>query len=136
MLQQVSLDGCYVLSPEAQLTVSNLANADNNCYIDDILLWTLSEYDGYDYYLDNLYFYHLTNNKGFIPHMMYQSPEYGGPVQLCPGESVTFSISEYVTLYDEETGEAFLTYDLLVLGLNLYDPDAGQSWTAYYGFVY
>ena len=67
--------------------------------------------------------------------MMYQSPEYGGPVKLRPGESVTFSISEYVTLYDD-TGEAFLTYDLLVLSAQLYSPDAGQSWTAYYGFVY
>ena len=68
----------------------------------------------------------------------YQSPEYGGLVQLRPGESVTFSISEYVTAYDE-TGEELFTFDLLVLSARLYYPDAGQygtTYATYYGFVY
>ena len=132
-----SLDGCFTLSPETQLTISNLANADDNCYIDDICLWTDTYYDSDENscYLDGLYFYHLTNNDGFIAHMMYRDPEYGGPVQLRPGESVTLLLSEYRTLADE-FGEVFITYDLLVLAVSLTYPDAGQSEIVYYGFTF
>ena len=132
-----SLDGCFALSLETQLTISNLANADDNCYIDDICLWTDTYYDSDENhcYLDGLYFHHLTNNGGFIAHMMYRDPEYGGPVQLRPGESVTLLLSEYRTLADE-FGEVFLTYDLLVLSVSLTYPDVGQSEIVYYGFTF
>ena len=133
-----SLDGCFALPREAQLTVSNLANAGDDCYI-QIRLWQLEEvyhqYDTNSYYLDSLYHSVLTNNGGFIGLMASNSPEYGGTVQLRPGESATFSLSEYETIYDE-TGEAVVTYDFFVLALALDYPDAGQGQTVYYGFTF
>ena len=135
----MTLDGCYTLSQDAQLTVSNLAGAGENCYI-TISLYTSFEYNG-ACYLDQMYALPLTNNAGFILGMngATTSPEYGGAVELRPGESVTFSLSEYAAAYDVETGEEVFKYDFLTLSLGLHYPDVGEygtTYTAYYCFVY
>lgn len=132
----VSLDGCFALSQDSQLTISNLAGADEDCYI-TISLYTSIKYDE-ACYLDPMYVLPLTNNAGFILAMngATSSPEYGGVMQLRPGESVTFSLYEYWNIYDYYTGEEVGTYDLLALSIVLYYPETQQSEQAYYGFVY
>ena len=131
----MSLSGCYVLSPETKLTISNHANADDNYYI-QIRFHALYEYEGV-YFLDDPYYSLHINNGGFIPLMEHPgSPNYGGLVELRPSESVTISLFEYAIIRDYYTGEEFVTYDLLVLVPELYDPDTELCYQVYYGFAY
>lgn len=133
-MEQVSLDGCFVLSQGTQLTVSNLANADDNCYI-QIRLYLLMGYNG-TYGLDGPYYSLLTKNGGFVQLMQISPSDFEDRVMLRPGESVTFSLSEYATIYDYDTGEEVGTFDLLVLSPELIYSETGQGEQAYYGFVF
>lgn len=118
----LDLNGYHILSHETLLTVTNLANAEDNCYITISLNRCDKDQDGRYVNADEIYSLVLTNGGGFVTNLIDLSG-YGGPVELRPGESTTVSLSEY----DEN--------DLLVLRAELYYPDLDQYWWKGYGFV-
>ena len=123
---QVDLNGYSVLSQDTQLTVSNLAGADENCFILIYLYECYKNQDGsYNTRAEGVGYY-LTDSGKFRVTSADLEAEFGESlVELRPGESVTFSIFGY---------EA----DLLLLTPALIYPttDSDQRWPADYGFVY
>ena len=123
--ETVNLNGYSVLSQDTQLTVSNLANADDDCYIEIYLYKCYKDQDGrYEVDAGGAGWY-LTNSGIFIP-LMIGAEDYGGTVELRPGESTAVSLSQF---------EADPDVDIFLLSPTLIYPDTEQRWPADYGFV-
>ena len=107
-----SLDHYTVVSQETQLTVSNRANAENDCYIQILIdeFYSRSSYDGQEYYQAWPMPTNYLTNEGVFDFMMPDD----NILKLRPGESVKF------TLEDQE--------DLVHLRTRLYYPEYDYSW--------
>ena len=108
--EQQRIDGYYVLSQETQLTVSNLAEAEDDCYLHLGLTYYQKNEDGSYTAVSATYIF---NGWDFGPYMMPDDSGYR------PGESATFTIPDDGFFYYLS---AMLTY-----------PDSGQNgWRGWY----
>ena len=114
-----TINGYSVLSQETRLTISNLAGAEDNCYIRIDLMFYEKEADRGNWPFPGDFY--LTN-EGEIEQSMGVDDN---ALKLRPGESVTFSLPSFSSR----------GYPLAFLTLTLDYPDFEKSWWEEWHFL-